>query len=147
MSARGATHRLLEASSLAVRLGGRDVLSEVNLRVAAGEVVAVAGPNGAGKTTLLRALAGGVRPWRGLVRLQGELVEKMPRPRLARQLAYLPQETWTVFGLLVEDVVRLGLFPHVGMLRTLRAEDYRAVRDAMDQADVAHLARRPVTEL
>ena len=48
------------------------MLSGVDLRVEAGEFVAIAGPNGGGKTTLLRLALGLERPTRGEVRLFGE---------------------------------------------------------------------------
>ncbi|QFZ24208.1 ATP-binding cassette domain-containing protein [Saccharothrix syringae] len=55
----------------AVRLGGADVLSGIDLRVAAGERVALIGPSGAGKTTLLKLLNGTVAATRGRVRALG----------------------------------------------------------------------------
>ena len=61
----------LEACQLTRRLNGRLILSGLDLRVAAGEIVAIRGCNGAGKTTLLRCLAGLLRPSAGEVRWLG----------------------------------------------------------------------------
>jgi ABC-type multidrug transport system ATPase subunit len=61
----------IEATGLGVRLGGFPVLSDVNLTVAPGEIVAVLGGIGAGKTTLLRVLGGEVAPSSGSVRVLG----------------------------------------------------------------------------
>jgi iron complex transport system ATP-binding protein len=107
----------------------------------------VIGPNGSGKTTLLRALSGLVRPERGRVALEGRPVAGYSRRALARRLGFLPQETWTEFGVTVEQLVRLGRYPHVGMLKPLGDADLRAVQEAMRLADVAGLAGRALTSL
>ena len=72
---------LVEAAGLEIRRGGRRVLYDVGLSVAAGEIVTIVGPNGAGKTTLLRALLGLVAPDAGAV-----------RRRAGVRLAYMPQD-------------------------------------------------------
>ncbi|MEN6525749.1 MAG: ABC transporter ATP-binding protein [Candidatus Polarisedimenticolia bacterium] len=138
---------VLEARGLVVRLGGREILRGLDVSLRAGEMVAVAGPNGAGKTTLLRVLAGILAPSAGTLLLRGAPLDLRRRRALARELCYLPQETWTEFGLTVQDVVRLGRYPHAGPFRALRRDDLAAVREAMERADVAHLAQRPLPTL
>lgn len=71
---------LAEAAGLEIRRGGRRVLYDVDISVAAGEIVTIVGPNGAGKTTLLRALLGLSAPDAGIV-----------RRRAGARLAYMPQ--------------------------------------------------------
>jgi heme exporter protein A len=61
----------LVVDDLALERGGRALVSGLSFSLAAGEALLVTGPNGAGKSTLLRALAGLLRPARGLVRLEG----------------------------------------------------------------------------
>ncbi|RMG46056.1 MAG: ABC transporter ATP-binding protein [Acidobacteria bacterium] len=138
---------LLEARGVGVRLGGRPVLHGVSVALRPGDLVVLAGPNGAGKSTLLRILAGLLRPDSGSVLLRGRPLDRYPRPAIARSVAYLPQESWTEFGLLVEDVVAMGRLPHTGWFRAASSADRAAVARAMAQADVAHLARRPITSL
>jgi len=137
----------LECHSLAVRLGGREIVRGVDLALRRGEMAVVVGPNGAGKTTWLRALAGILPAESGEVRIHGVPQVSLSRRELARQLAFLPQETWTEFGIPVADAVAMGRFPHLGVLRSPGPEDRRAVREAMERADIAHLAARPLTQL
>jgi iron complex transport system ATP-binding protein len=137
---------LLRAVDVRVELGGRCVVDGVSLSVSRGEVLAVVGPNGSGKTTLLRALAG-ILNCGGEIELSGRPQSSFSRRALARELAYLPQETWTPFSPTVEDVVRLGRYAHAGALRPLQSEDRRAVTAAMERADVAHLRLRPLATL
>lgn len=138
---------MLEARELCVTLGDRRILDEISLRLSAGELLAVVGPNGAGKTTLLRALAGVIPATAGQVLLDDVPIARRRRREIARRLAYLPQETWTSFSITVADVVALGRYAHVGPLRPLSAEDRRLCVEAMEQADVAHLAARTLPSL
>jgi len=62
--------------------GGPEVLRDVTIRLHEGEMAFLTGPSGAGKTTLLRLLYLGLRPTRGLIRLFGEDVTRLPRQRL-----------------------------------------------------------------
>ena len=75
--AAGATP-LLTVSGLSARFGPVRALSDVNLTVLPGEVVALAGENGAGKTTLVRCIAGDVAPAGGEIHLAGRKVHAEP---------------------------------------------------------------------
>src|SRR5256885_7389732 len=93
----------LEAA-VKLRLGALDL--DVALEIRAGEVVALLGPNGAGKTTLLRALAGLIPIARGLVRLDGSVMEDSATGR------YVPTERRPI-GFVFQDYL---LFPHMSVL-------------------------------
>jgi len=74
---------LVAARGLAVALGGRTVLTAVDLAVGPGEIVGVMGPSGCGKTTLVRALAGLLPPAAGtVVRTAGRPAVVFQAPRL-----------------------------------------------------------------
>ena len=81
---------LLEVEGLSHGFGDQRVLSEIDLRIAPGEIVALIGANGAGKTTLLRLIAGLLRPWRGVLRFGGRLLEGAS-VEARRAMAYLPE--------------------------------------------------------
>ncbi|GJD49173.1 Hemin import ATP-binding protein HmuV [Methylobacterium crusticola] len=141
----GAADLLLEARDLGYRVGGRDLVRGVALRVEAGSLQAVVGPNGAGKSTLLRLLCGELRPTRGQVAYAGEPVERIPPWRLAGLRAVLPQSARLAFSFSVAEVARIGL-DGVGRRRDARAEAAILAR-ALEQADVAHLAARAYQSL
>jgi NitT/TauT family transport system ATP-binding protein len=69
-----ATDIVLRFDQVAITLGGRQILSPVDLSVRRGEFVCVIGPSGCGKTTLLRAAAGFVAPSSGRVQRQGQTI-------------------------------------------------------------------------
>ncbi|RKT55860.1 ABC transporter ATP-binding protein [Saccharothrix australiensis] len=137
----------LRAEGVRVRFGGRTVLDGVDLAVRAGEWVSLLGQNGSGKTTLLRVLAGLLRPAEGGVRLDGVPMAGLPRRRIARRIALLPQATPYVQGLTVRQFVRQGRYAARGPLGMLGDTDDAPVRDALRDTGVAEWADTPVERL
>lgn len=136
---------LLTASSLNLAYGSRQILSEVSLEVAPGEVLALIGPNGAGKSTLLAALAGDLTPDSGQVILAGQDLASYKPLALARTRAVLLQKTSVAFSYTVRQVVEMGRAPWRGTDR--QDEDEAAVTAALAATDTTHLAGRDVRTL
>jgi len=92
----------LSIVSIAKTYDKRQVLRDVSLDVARGEVVGLLGPNGAGKTTCFYSVMGLVKPDAGRILLDGNDVTGLPMYRRAiLGLGYLPQETSIFRGLTV----------------------------------------------
>lgn len=135
---------LAETESVSVRLGDRQVLTDVDVRVRAGEVLALVGPNGAGKSTLLSVLAAGLPPAAGSVRIHGRDAAEWSAPELALRRAVLPQSATLSFPFTVADVVRMGRAPWTG---ARPEEDETAVAEAMAATEVTAFAGRPFSAL
>jgi branched-chain amino acid transport system ATP-binding protein len=103
---------MLEVSGLEAGYLGESVVEGVDLRVAAGEAVAVIGSNGAGKTTLFRAICGLLAVSAGRVRFDGKDITGQPAHRVARAgLAYVPAERHLFPGMSVRENLLLGAYP------------------------------------
>jgi branched-chain amino acid transport system ATP-binding protein len=103
---------MLEASGLEAGYLGENVVEGVDLRVAAGEAVAVIGSNGAGKTTLFRAICGMLPVAAGRVRFDGRDITGRPAHRVSRAgLAYVPAERHLFPGMSVRENLLLGAYP------------------------------------
>ncbi len=138
----------LEATGLAFRYNGREILHDVSLTVAPGELIAVAGPNGAGKSTLLRVLAGLTPPNAGAVHLDGADLRTVERRALGRAIAYLPQDRTVHWPLKARAVVALGRIPHGSGPRAGESDADRAmIAAALKETDTELLAERPIGEL
>jgi branched-chain amino acid transport system ATP-binding protein len=116
---------LLDVENLSVRYGDLAALRGVSINVNEGEVVCVIGPNGAGKSTLLAAIAGGVAPVAGDIRLDGQSLLGRRPEKIARQRLSLVPEGRRIFGTLtVEENLQVGGY----MLG-----DRQAAREEMDR--------------
>jgi len=135
----------LEAVSVSVLRGGREVVTDVDLVVRHGELIALVGPNGAGKSTLLGALAGDLSAASGTVRLDGRPVSGWTVHELAVRRSVLLQRIEISFPFSVLDVVRMGRAPWAGT--PAERDDDEAVADALSDTDVADLGEREYTSL
>jgi ABC-type Mn2+/Zn2+ transport system ATPase subunit len=128
----------IEIAKMSVGYGGPPVLTDVDLTVRPGELVALVGANGAGKSTLLKVIVGLLRPTHGTVRVLGA------DPRAAaHRIAYLPQaeELRWDYPLVVDDVVAMG------RIGRRRGAVVVADRAALERVSATELARRPVATL
>ena len=136
---------LVVASELLLTRDGRRLLDSVSLAVEAGEVIGVVGPNGAGKSTLLRVLAGDMRPDSGVASLHGEDVSRASLQSLARLRSFMGPQTVSDIVFRTADVVAMGRHPNRTGERS--GVDDQIVAEAMDRADVGHLADRLMRSL
>lgn len=146
---------MLQAHGIAVQRGERQILSDIDLSLPAGQVIGVLGANGAGKSTLLAALAGELSPSAGRITLNGRPLSAWPAAELASCRAVLPQSPSLQFDLPVATVIGMGAYPHARHTRTgaprtdsrdtaqaAIAEDQRILQRVLALADVQDLYGR-----
>lgn len=139
---------LLTVSNASFSYGPRCVFEELSFTLSSGEMAALVGANGSGKTTLLKICAGLLRPRSGEVLYDGNHLESYKRRELARNIALVPQEVHVTFDFIVRQFIEQGRTPHLSsFFAALQDEDREAVWQAMECADVAHLADRNFNEL
>lgn len=138
---------VLRAEQLEVGYGGPPILKGLTDVIPDGQVTAIVGANGSGKSTLLRALARLLRPAGGAVYLDGADIAKQSTRSVAIRLGLLPQSPRAPDGVLVEDLVRRGRYPHQRLFAQWSAADQRAVERALELTDLAGQRERPVDEL
>jgi iron complex transport system ATP-binding protein len=143
----GAGRPIVELAGVSVAFGSREVLRAIDLRIRAGERLAIVGPNGAGKSTLIRAFAGTAPIATGRIEVAGLPIPGASRERLARRLAIVPQVSAFPFAATVEQVVALGRLPHEDPIRGPRAADRAATAAAIERVGLGHLVGRDAREL
>ena len=134
----------LALRGLTVSYGGEPVVFSVDMTLAPGTMTAVIGPNGAGKSTLLKAALGVVTPLAGHVTAWGQ-----PLPQERHRIAYVPQRAsidWD-FPTTVMDVVLMGLWRELGLLRRTRAHHRAKARACLARVGMESFADRQIGQL
>jgi ABC-type Mn2+/Zn2+ transport system ATPase subunit len=134
----------LTIRDLAAGYGGEPTLREVSLDLPPGTITAVVGPNGSGKSTLLKAILGLTPEVSGDVRIGGTEAE-----RVRDRIAYVPQREAVDWGfpITAADVVMMGRYPRLGVVRLPAAGDRRRVAEALERVGIGPLADRQIGAL
>lgn len=125
---------------------GHTALRDATFETPRGTITALVGVNGAGKSTLFKAIMGFVPVARGEIRLLGVSVKEALKQNL---VSYVPQSEdvdWS-FPVLVEDVVMMGRYGHMGFLRHPTQRDRDAVDAALKRVDMVDFRHRQIGEL
>lgn len=142
-----ATRPGLEVSNVTVTYrNGVTALQDVSFDIPKGSITAVVGVNGSGKSTMFKSIMGFVALARGSVTVLG----KKREDALAQNLvAYVPQSEdvdWN-FPVLVEDVVMMGRYGHMGWMRKPSAHDHAMVEQALGRVRMTEFRTRQIGEL
>ena len=138
------TNSVIHVEDLTMAYRETPVLWDIDLDVPEHVRCAIVGPNGAGKSTLLKGILGLVKPVSGAVQLWGK-----PLSAVQKQIAYVPQRGsvhWD-FPTTVFDVVLMGRYAHLGLIRRPGKEDRALAMDALDKMKMADFAGRQISEL
>ncbi|MHA6299740.1 manganese/iron ABC transporter ATP-binding protein [Devosia sp. CAU 1758] len=125
---------------------GTTALRHASFVAPRGSITALVGVNGAGKSTIFKAIMGFVPLTGGSITILGQQGRQAQRQN---RIAYVPQSEdvdWN-FPVLVEDVVMMGRFGHMNMLRIPRAVDRETVASALARVDMTQYAKRQIGEL
>ncbi len=134
----------LAVQGLTVSYGDKPVVFSVDATFPAGSMTAIIGPNGAGKSSLLKAVLGIVPKLSGSVTVFGK-----PFETARRRIAYVPQRAsvdWD-FPTRVIDVVMMGLYRDLGLLRLVRPRHRERALDSLDRVGMADFADRQIGQL
>lgn len=134
----------LAVHGLTVSYGQKPAVFSVDMMVDKGAMMAVIGPNGAGKSTLLKAVLGIIHPLSGQVAIFGRPVEDQ-----RRRVAYVPQRAsvdWD-FPARVYDVVLMGLYRELGLLRRVRQQHRKSVLECLERVGMADFVDRQIGQL
>ncbi len=134
----------IKVEDLTISYDNRPVLWDIDLKITKGTLMAIVGPNGAGKSTLIKAMLGFIKPVSGNVLFNG-----MPYKKMRKNIAYVPQRgsvDWD-FPTNVFDVVLMGRYGQLGLLKRPRKEDSLLTEKALEEVGMLSFANRQISEL
>ncbi|MGI6295153.1 MAG: metal ABC transporter ATP-binding protein [Armatimonadota bacterium] len=128
---------------------GNNTLQDITLSIEPGSIVGISGPNGSGKTTLLRVIQGLLPVSSGSAEVLGMSLDarNLKKIRLGIACVFQNLNTDPRMPVVAEEVVMMGRYGRLGLLRHPGEIDRRAVQDALERVDAVHLARRPFGQL
>ncbi len=129
---------------ITVSYGEKPAIFSIDFTVPEQKMVAIIGPNGAGKSTLIKAALGVVPRLSGKVSVFGEPLEKA-----RHRIAYVPQRAsvdWD-FPARVIDVVMMGLYREMGMIRFAGKKHRQKALECLDRVAMADFAHRQIGQL
>lgn len=134
----------LEIHDLTVAYQKKPVLWGIDLEVPPGRLVGIVGPNGAGKSTLIKAAMGLLPLSSGWIKIFGQ-----PYKKNRRRVGYVPQREsvdWD-FPVSVMDVVLMGRYGHLGLVRRPKRADHDIARACLDKVKMLPYAQRQISNL
>jgi len=137
----------IEAHNVTVTYrNGHTALRDASFDIPNATICALVGVNGSGKSTLFKAIMGFVPIAAGSVSILGKPAGRALKRNI---VAYVPQNEdvdWD-FPVLVEDVVMMGRYGHMGFLRRASAEDHEQVAAALSRVGMLEFRDRQIGEL
>ena len=144
MSSSASSECPLEIHDLTVAYHKKPVLWGVDLQVPSGQLIGIVGPNGAGKSTLIKACMGLLPLQSGWVKVFGQSLKEAPT-----RVGYVPQREsvdWD-FPVNVMDVVLMGRYGRLGLMRRPSASDREVARACLDRVKLLPYADRQISNL
>lgn len=134
----------LELHDLSVTYNQKPVIYGIDFEVPQGKLVGLIGPNGAGKSTLIKAVMDLVPVTSGWAKVFGK-----PYKKNKLRVAYVPQREsvdWD-FPVNVMDVVLMGRYGRLGLIKRPRREDFEAAKLALQRVKMLPYANRQISQL
>jgi zinc transport system ATP-binding protein len=133
---------LFEMHSLSASYGTITVLKDVDFRVNENDFIGVIGPNGGGKTTLLKIILGLLKPEKGEIVFNHDLLN-------GNRIGYLPQiSTGDInYPVTVNDIVLSGLMIRKGIISRMTSTDRKKARIVIDELGLSEMSGATINEL
>jgi ABC-type Mn2+/Zn2+ transport system ATPase subunit len=136
----------INIKNLTVKYHGKVALHGVSLQLQSGSICGLVGMNGAGKSTLFKSIMGFVKPTTGKVLINGLPMRLVQKQNLVAYVPQLEEVDWN-FPVSVHDVVMMGRYGSMNLLRIPKSEDKKIVRESLEKVQMWEMRSRQIGEL
>ena len=130
----------LQLNDLSVGYNGKSVVSNINIDINKGEIIALIGPNGAGKSTILKTISRGLEIIHGSIILENKNLKEYSYEELSKKMAVILTEKIKPELMTCRDIVATGRYPYTGRLGLLKKDDEEKVYNALNAVGGLDLA-------
>ncbi|RSL30968.1 metal ABC transporter ATP-binding protein [Salibacterium salarium] len=138
---------IVKMTDISLQYGHQTILENINLNIKKGEFLGLVGPNGSGKSTLIRTLLGLVSPDEGNVQLFNKPLNKFKQWEKIGFVSQKANNINTGFPATVYEVVSMGVYAKVGMLRFLNRQHKRKIDETLESVGMFEYKNRNIGEL
>ena len=133
---------ILKTHSLSIGYDNKKVVSDINVSLNEGDIIALVGPNGAGKSTLFKTFSTHIKPVDGKIELFGKDLQSYSPKERAKLLGIVLTERPDDMFLKVFDVVAAGRYPYTGLFGKLNENDEKEIKASLELVGVNNLIDR-----
>lgn len=133
----------IQFQDISVKIKNKDILKQVSLEAEDHKITGIIGPNGSGKSTLIKTFFSLLPYQEGNIFLDSHNIKDISAKEIARKVAYIGQDSNSIFDFTVEEIVKMGRFPHDSKTKNID----EIVYDALDVLRIKELAKRNIRTL
>ena len=136
---------MLKLQEIQYNISGKQILSNVNIDFAPGQLHMILGPNGSGKTSLMKIASGQIENFQGHVSYDNLSIKEITTATLATYRSYLSQQNNIPFPIKVNELIQMGRYPHYEYQATKK--DYEIIHAIIEKLEIKHLQNRDFNTL
>lgn len=127
----------IETSDIFYKIGDKEILKGLSIKLEEEKIVGIIGPNGSGKSTLLKNVYRIIKPTSGAIYLDDKNIDQIPYKDSAKEIAVVAQANDINFNFTVLEMVLFGRSPYKNFLEGNNEEDYYIAREALGKVGLS----------
>lgn len=140
--------KILELNNVEFHYPGSEFrLANINLTFNENDFAFILGPNGSGKSTLFKLILGSKKPDKGTIKLKSKNVFEYSDKERAKNIAYVPQSSLTVYPYSIYEIVMMGRTPYFNFTGFERKRDMEIVDEALETVGLYGLRNKGINEV